>query len=187
MRVLELYWSRALSLVCEVALIWALRCGPTVSTLHTQTWIHIRICVLPTKQHANLWDMRVLSYSLGLVCRACRQMPCFPSVAMNWALTIYSSTELIAHFFMNKSLTQWTRQRFNKIRVTASTHRLEPANRGRQPHPRVSTRQPFVEDHLQCSRLKSSVPFKWGFGPSKYTSLRTPFKTQPRIENEDIT
>ena len=91
----------SVSCVLSVALISGLRCGLTVSTLHTQTWIHICICVLPTKQklqNANLWDMRVLSYGSGLVCRACWQMPCFPSAAMNWALAIYSSTELIAHF-----------------------------------------------------------------------------------------
>ena len=39
----------------------------------------------------------------------------------------------------------------------------------------------------QCSRLESSVPFKWALGLQSIPLSKQPLKTQPRSENEDIT
>ena len=39
----------------------------------------------------------------------------------------------------------------------------------------------------QCSRLKSSMPFKRDLGLQRIPLSKQPFKTQPQIENADIT
>jgi hypothetical protein len=40
---------------------------------------------------------------------------------------------------------------------------------------------------LQCSRLKSSMPFKRDLALQNIPLSNQPFKTQPEIENEDVT
>src|ERR1700738_4496830 len=39
----------------------------------------------------------------------------------------------------------------------------------------------------QCSRLKSSMPFKRDLALQNIPLSKQPFKTQPQIENEDVT
>ena len=39
----------------------------------------------------------------------------------------------------------------------------------------------------QCSRLKSSMPFKPDLALQNIPLSKQPFKTQPQIENEDVT
>ena len=39
----------------------------------------------------------------------------------------------------------------------------------------------------QCSRLESSMPFKHDLALQAIPLFKQPFKTQPHIENEDVT
>ena len=39
----------------------------------------------------------------------------------------------------------------------------------------------------QCSRVKSSMPFKHDVAPQNIFLSKQPFKTQPQIDNEDVT
>ena len=45
----------------------------------------------------------------------------------------------------------------------------------------------LLQGHGQCSRLKSSMPFKHDLALQNIPLSKQPYKTQPQIENEDIT
>ena len=50
-----------------------------------------------------------------------------------------------------------------------------------------SGRGPTPRGGHKCSRLKSSLPFKRNLSLQSIPLSKRPFKTQPRIENEDVT
>ena len=63
-----------------------------------------------------------------------------------------------------------------------SSSQIESSN---LPHP-LNKRRPNYGHCHQCSRLKSSMPFKRDLALHNILLSKQPFETQPQIENEDV-